>query len=150
MATKTEPIRPPPGLGIFGVPGRGPGIARRPVPHKTRQKSERHESSSEWIVKNIRRATRERHSAEEKIRIEPLRRSCSLVSLSHPAIAGCTRPQKLFKITPDSPLVDELLELIIPTSERRPTTGIGSSLTCDRILRKLGASRPLRVGSELQ
>ncbi len=34
-----------------------------------RQKSEHAESSSERIVKNIRRATRKRHSAEEKIPI---------------------------------------------------------------------------------
>ena len=34
-----------------------------------RQKSEHPKSSSERIVKNIRRATRKRHSAEEKIRI---------------------------------------------------------------------------------
>lgn len=34
-----------------------------------RQKSVYAESSSERIVKNIRRATRKRHSAEEKIRI---------------------------------------------------------------------------------
>ncbi|MDO8876764.1 MAG: hypothetical protein Q8M24_00405 [Pseudolabrys sp.] len=34
-----------------------------------RQKSARPESSSERIVKNIRRATRKRHSPEEKIRI---------------------------------------------------------------------------------
>ena len=34
-----------------------------------RQKSETAESSSERIVKDIRRATRKRHSAEEKIRI---------------------------------------------------------------------------------
>ncbi len=34
-----------------------------------RQKSEHPELSSERIVKNIRRATRKRHSAEERIRI---------------------------------------------------------------------------------
>ena len=34
-----------------------------------RQKSERPESPSERLVKNIRRATRKRHSSEEKIRI---------------------------------------------------------------------------------
>jgi transposase len=34
-----------------------------------RQKSEHQESSSERIVKNIRRATRKQYSAEEKIRI---------------------------------------------------------------------------------
>ena len=34
-----------------------------------RQKSEHPESPSERIVKNIRQATRKRHSSEEKIRI---------------------------------------------------------------------------------
>ena len=83
MATKTEPIRPPPRPGIFSVPGRGLRIARKPTPHKTRQKSEHPESSSERIVKNIRRATRKRHSAEEKIRIvlDGLRGESSIAEL---------------------------------------------------------------------
>ena len=83
MATKTEPIRPPPRLGIFDAPGRGPRISRRPVPHKTRQKSIHAKSSSERIVKNIRRATRKRHSAEEKIRIvlDGLRGESSIAEL---------------------------------------------------------------------
>jgi transposase len=39
------------------------------VVHKTRQKSETPKIASEQVVKNIRRATRKHHSAEEKIRI---------------------------------------------------------------------------------
>jgi transposase len=48
-----------------------------------RQKSERPESSSERIVKNIRRVTRKRHSAEEKIRIvlDGLRGESSIAEL---------------------------------------------------------------------
>lgn len=39
------------------------------VVHKTRQKSETTKTTSEQVVKDIRRATRKHHSAEEKIRI---------------------------------------------------------------------------------
>ena len=52
--------------------------------HKTRQKSERR-ATPEQIVKNIRRATRKHHSAEEKIRIvlEGLRGEYSIAELCH-------------------------------------------------------------------
>ena len=55
-----------------------------------RQKSERPELSSERIVKNIRRATRKRHSAEEKIRIvlDGLRGEASIAEL-------CRRTERL-------------------------------------------------------
>ena len=48
-----------------------------------RQKSVHPESSSERIVKNIRRATRKRHSSEEKIRIvlDGLRGESSIAEL---------------------------------------------------------------------
>ena len=55
-----------------------------------RQKSEHPESPSERIVKNIRRATRKRHSSEEKIRIvlDGLRGECSIAELCrHESIA---------------------------------------------------------------
>ena len=50
--------------------------------HKTRQKSETR-ATPEQIVKNIRRATRKHHSAEEKIRIvlEGLRGEYSIAEL---------------------------------------------------------------------
>ena len=69
MVTKTEPIRPPPLPGMFGVPGSGS------VSHGSRflirqdRNPLRPSSPSERLVKNIRRATRKHHSAEEKIRI---------------------------------------------------------------------------------
>jgi transposase len=48
-----------------------------------RQKSEHPESTSERIVKNIRRATRKRHSPDEKIRIvlDGLRGEISIAEL---------------------------------------------------------------------
>ena len=48
-----------------------------------RQKSEHPESPSERLVKNIRRATRKRHSSEEKIRIvlDGLRGESSIAEL---------------------------------------------------------------------
>ena len=48
-----------------------------------RQKSVHPESPSERIVKNIRRATRKRHSSEEKIRIvlDGLQGECSIAEL---------------------------------------------------------------------
>ena len=48
-----------------------------------RQKSVHPESSSERLVKNIRRATRKRHSSEEKIRIvlDGLRGESSIAEL---------------------------------------------------------------------
>src|SRR5690348_15602272 len=69
MVTKTEPIRPPPLPGIFGVPGSGSRIAWEPVPHNTRRKSGPVKKSAEKVVKDIRRATRRHFSAEDKIRI---------------------------------------------------------------------------------
>ena len=83
MATKTKPIRPPPPPGIFGVPGSGSRNAWEPVPHKTRQKSETPKTTPEQVVKDIRRATRKHHSAEEKIRIvlEGLRGEYSIAEL---------------------------------------------------------------------
>jgi transposase len=69
MVTKTEPIRPPPLPGIFGVPGSGSRIAWEPVPHNTRQKSGPVREPAEKIVKDLRRMTRRKFSAEEKIRI---------------------------------------------------------------------------------
>jgi transposase len=83
MATKTEPIRPPPRPGIFSVPGRALRIARKPTPHKTRQKQEAKPGSAEKTVRDIRRATRRRHSSEEKIRIvlEGLRGEDSIAEL---------------------------------------------------------------------
>jgi hypothetical protein len=71
MATKTKPIRPPPLPGIFGVPGCGSRNARQPAPHKTRQKSGPAKEPVEKIVKDIRRMTRRKFSAEEKIRVVP-------------------------------------------------------------------------------
>jgi hypothetical protein len=69
MATKTKPIRPPPPPGIFGVPGCSSRNAWEPVPHKTRQKSGPVKERAEKVVKEIRRTTRRKFSAEEKIRI---------------------------------------------------------------------------------
>ncbi len=48
-----------------------------------RRKTVHSESASERIVKDIRRATRKRHSAEEKIRIvlDGLRGECSIAEL---------------------------------------------------------------------
>src|SRR6202022_923286 len=83
MVTKTEPIRPPPLPGIFGVPGSGSRIAWEPVPHNTRQKSGPVKESAEKVVKDIRRATRRHFSAEDKIRIvlEGLRGEESIAEL---------------------------------------------------------------------
>ena len=69
MVTKTEPIRPPPLPDIFGVPGRVSRIAREPLLHKTRQKTEVTKPSSEKVIQDIRRVTRKQYGAEEKIRI---------------------------------------------------------------------------------
>ena len=51
-----------------------------------RQKSVSSESPSERLVKNIRRATRKRHSSEEKIRIvlDGLRGEFSIAELCRP------------------------------------------------------------------
>ena len=83
MATKTKPIRPPPPPGIFGVPGSGSRNAWEPVPHKTRQKSGPAKEPAEKVVKDIRRMTRRKFSAEEKIRVvlEGLRGEESIAEL---------------------------------------------------------------------
>ena len=83
MATKTKPIRPPPLPGIFGVPGGGSCNAWEPVPHKTRQKSGPVKEPAEKVMKDIRRMTRRKFSAEEKIRIvlEGLRGEKSIAEL---------------------------------------------------------------------
>jgi transposase len=56
------------------------------------QKSVRPKSSSEQIVKDIRRATRRHHSAEEKIRIvlDGLRGEHSIAELCRRRLAGDT------------------------------------------------------------
>jgi transposase len=83
MATKTKPIRPPPPPGIFGVPGCGSRKAQAPDPHKTRQKSGPVKEPADKVVKDIRRITRRKFSAEEKIRIvlEGLRGEESIAEL---------------------------------------------------------------------
>src|SRR5215831_9304877 len=83
MVTKPKPIRPPPPPGIFRVPGGGSRKAQEPVPHKTRQKSGPVKEPAEKVVKEIRRMTRRKFSAEEKIRIvlEGLRGEESIAEL---------------------------------------------------------------------
>src|SRR5215467_2881418 len=63
---KTDPS--PAAAHIWG-PGCGSRKAQEPVPHKTRQKSGPVKEPAEKIVKDIRRMTRRKFSAEEKIRI---------------------------------------------------------------------------------
>ncbi len=65
-------------LGIYFAPA-----ANCPASALVRQKSVHPESPSERIVKNIRRATRKRHSSEEKIRIvlDGLRGESSIAEL---------------------------------------------------------------------
>jgi len=83
MVTKPKPIRPPPPPGIFGLPGGGSRKSQELVLHKTRQKSGPAQEPAEKIVKDIRRMTRRKFSAEEKIRIvlEGLRGEESIAEL---------------------------------------------------------------------
>jgi len=80
---KTEPIRPPPLPGKFECRAAAPISHGSPTSHKTRQKSEAPKTAPEQVVKDIRRATRKHHSAEEKIRIvlEGLRGEYSIAEL---------------------------------------------------------------------
>ena len=80
--TTTEPIRPPPLPGILGCRAVASISHGSRSGHKTRQKSETR-ATPEQIVKDIRRATRKHHSAEEKVRVvlEGLRGEYSIAEL---------------------------------------------------------------------
>lgn len=67
--TMTEPIRPPPLPGILGCRAAASISHGSREGHKTRQKSGATATTSEQVVKDIRRATCKNDSAEEKIRI---------------------------------------------------------------------------------
>lgn len=66
---KTDPS-PAAARHIWGD-GSGSRIAWEPAPHKTRQKCGPEKEPAEKIVKDIRRVTRRKFSAEEKVRIMP-------------------------------------------------------------------------------